>query len=129
MHAARHALDLFLNSRIVEAEAILRPELCKTSMYYSLGKAVLLALKSMMTFQAADFGEAIVALKQTVQLANTVISKSQSAESNGWFLDGLTSWIKGGLTVERLENMKPIARHAVSVSLSMAVILWMMLIH
>ncbi|KAI7874690.1 hypothetical protein K492DRAFT_211430 [Lichtheimia hyalospora FSU 10163] len=112
MHTARHALDLFLNSRIVEAEAILRPELCKTSMYYSLGKAVLLSLKSMMTFQASDFEEAIVALKQTVQLANTVARKSQSSESNGWFLEGLTSWIKGGLTIERLENMKPIARHA-----------------
>ena len=110
MRVARHILDLFLDSRIAEAEALLDPKLCKTSMYYALAKSVLLTLKSMMTFQQADFEVAIDALKHTVQLSTNIIRKGHGSL---WFLDGITSWIKSGTTVEQLKKMRPLYRHAV----------------
>ena len=111
MLSARRALDLFLNSRIQEAEAILEPQLCKTSMYYALGKSVLLTLKSMMTFEQADFQVAIEALRHTVQLSTNIMRKAHGAL---WFLEG---WVKNGLTVERLQKMRPLYRHAVCISI------------
>lgn len=110
IRAARQALDLFLDSRIVESEAILKPELCEKSMYYALAKAVLLALKSVMTFQSADFEVAINAMQHTVQLAKNIQRQSHSSL---WFL---TSWIHTGLTPEKLKQMRPLHRHAVSIS-------------
>ncbi|KAI8143507.1 hypothetical protein BJV82DRAFT_610694 [Fennellomyces sp. T-0311] len=109
MRAARRALDLFLDSRIAESEAILEPQLCKTSMYYALARSVLLTLKSMMTFQQADFEVAIDSLKHTVHLSSMIIRKGHGAL---WFLDGITSWIKSGTTVEQLKKMRPLYRHA-----------------
>ncbi|CDH55628.1 40s ribosomal protein s7 [Lichtheimia corymbifera JMRC:FSU:9682] len=106
IRAARQALDLFLDSRIVESEAILKPELCEKSMYYALAKAVLLALKSVMTFQSADFEVAINAMQHTVQLARNIQRQSHSSL---WFL---TSWIHTGLTPEKLKQMRPLHRHA-----------------
>ncbi|KAI7860329.1 hypothetical protein BDC45DRAFT_430529 [Circinella umbellata] len=106
MLSARRALDLFLDSRIQEAEAILEPQLCKTSMYYALGKSVLLTLKSMMTFEQADFQVAIEALRHTVQLSTNIMRKAHGAL---WFLEG---WVKNGLSVDRLQKMRPLYRHA-----------------
>ncbi|KAI9313865.1 hypothetical protein BX666DRAFT_1863517 [Dichotomocladium elegans] len=106
---ARRALDLFLDSRIAEAEAILQPQLCQTSLYYAHGRALLLTIKSVMTFQPEDFEAAYDALKHTVNLSNALIRKGQGGN---WFLEGLQSWVKGGLTRERLEAMKPVYRHA-----------------
>lgn len=110
IRAARQALDLFLDSRIVESEAILKPELCGKSMYYALARAVLLALKSVMTFQPADFDVAINAMQHTVQLARNIQRQSHSSL---WFL---TSWIHTGLTPEKLKQMRPLHRHAASIS-------------
>lgn len=109
IRAARQALDLFLDSRIAESEAILKPELCEKSMYYALGRAVLLALKSVMTFQPADFDVAINAMQHTVQLARNIQRQSHSSL---WFL---TSWIHSGLTPEKLKQMRPLHRHAASI--------------
>ncbi|KAI9490681.1 hypothetical protein BDB00DRAFT_836900 [Zychaea mexicana] len=109
MLSARKALDLFLDSRIPEAEAILEPHLCKTSMYYALGKSVLLTLKSMMTFQQTDFEVAIESLKHTVQLSSHLIRKGHGTL---WFLENITSWVRAGLSVDTLQKMRPLYRHA-----------------
>ncbi|KAI9019299.1 hypothetical protein CLU79DRAFT_818532 [Phycomyces nitens] len=96
----RTALDLFLDSRIPEAEAILSPNR-KTSMYYSLGHAFILFLKSMMTFQQSDIQVALDALKDTVQLANGLRRKDGS-----WL-----AWVKGN-SVNDIKDMSRIHRHA-----------------
>ncbi|KAI9269106.1 hypothetical protein BDA99DRAFT_479157 [Phascolomyces articulosus] len=106
MARTRIALDLFLDSRIHESEAMLEPHMVKTSMYYSLAQSVLLTLKSMMTFEQEDFRVAIDALKVTIQLSNNLIRKSHGAL---WFLEG---WAKPGLSVDRLQKMRPLYRHA-----------------
>ncbi|OAD69218.1 hypothetical protein PHYBLDRAFT_87937, partial [Phycomyces blakesleeanus NRRL 1555(-)] len=96
----RKALDLFLDSRIPEAEAILAPHR-KKSMYYSLGHAFILFLKSMMTFQQTDIQTALDALKDTVQIANGLRRKDGS-----WL-----AWVKGN-SVNDIKDMSRVHRHA-----------------
>lgn len=102
----RRAMDLFLNSRIPESEAILEPKRNST-LYHSLGHSFVLFLKSMMTFQHSDIEEAIDALKKTIQLADALRKKN-----SGW-LGNLTSWVKG-ISVLDVWEMSPLHRHAVS---------------
>lgn len=102
----RRAMDLFLNSRIPEAEQILEPKRNST-LYHSLGHSFVLFLKSVMTFQQSDIEDAIVALKKTIQLADAFRKKE-----NGW-LGNITSWVKG-MSVYDVWNMSRLHRHAVS---------------
>jgi hypothetical protein len=102
----RLAMDLFLNSRIPEAEKILEPKRYST-LYHSLGHSFVLFLKSVMTFQHTDIEEAIDALKETIQLADAFRKKN-----SGW-LGNLTSWVKG-ISVHDVWEMSPLHRHAVS---------------
>ncbi|KAI8968235.1 hypothetical protein BDF20DRAFT_895081 [Mycotypha africana] len=101
----RRAMDLFLNSRIPEAERILEPKRY-SSLYHSLGHAFVMFLKSMMTFQHSDIKIAIEALKKTIQLADAMRKK----KSQGW-LGNLTSWMKG-LTVHDVWSMSRLHQHA-----------------
>ncbi|KAI8332752.1 hypothetical protein BD560DRAFT_494053 [Blakeslea trispora] len=100
----RQAMDLFLNSRISDAESILKPKQDK-SLYHSLGHAFILFLKSMMTFEKGDIAEAIEALKQTIQLADALRKKE-----TGWF-GNITSWVKG-MSVQDVSSMSRLHRHA-----------------
>lgn len=102
----RRAMDLFLNSRIREAERILEPKRHST-LYHSLGHSFILFLKSLMTFQHTDIEAAIEALKKTIQLADALRKKD-----TGWF-GNITSWVKG-ITVHDISVMSRLHRHAVS---------------
>jgi hypothetical protein len=102
----RRAMDLFLNSRIPEAEQILEPKRHST-LYHSLGHSFVLFLKSVMTFQHTDIEAAIEALKKTIQLADALRKKE-----TGWF-GNITSWVKG-ITVHDIWAMSRLHRHAVS---------------
>lgn len=102
----RRAMDLFLDSRIPEAEKILEPKRHST-LYHSLGYSFVLFLKSMMTFQQADIEAAIEALKETIQLADALRKKN-----SGW-LGNITSWVKG-VSVNDVWEMSRLHRHAVS---------------
>lgn len=101
----RRAMDLFLNSRIPEAEQILEPKKDST-LYHSLGHSFVLFLRSVMTFQQSDIEDAIIALKKTLQLANAFRKKETS------WLGNITSWVKG-MTVFDVWNMSRLQRHAV----------------
>jgi hypothetical protein len=101
----RHAMDLFLNSHISEAEKILEPKRYST-LYHSLGNSFVLFLKSMMTFQHTDIEQAIHALKETIQLADALRKRESS------WLGNITSWVKG-ISVNDVWNMSRLHRHAV----------------
>jgi hypothetical protein len=101
----RRALDLFLDSKISDAENILEPKRY-SSLYHSLGHAFILFLKSLMTFQQVDIEAAIEALKETVQLADGFRKKD-----SGW-VGSISSWVKG-MTVQDIKNMSRLHRHAV----------------
>lgn len=102
----RQAMDLFLDSRIPEAEKILEPKRYST-LYHSLGHSFVLFLKSMMTFQHTDIEAAIQALKETLQLADALRKRETS------WLGNITSWVKG-ISVHDVWNMSRLHRHAVS---------------
>jgi hypothetical protein len=102
----RLALDLFLNSEIHEAEAILQPQRM-TSMYYSLGYSFILYLKCVMTFQKPDIDQALTSTKHTIALAGAL-----RKGATGW-MESITSWMKG-MTVEDVKSMTVVQRHAVS---------------
>jgi hypothetical protein len=104
----RHALDLFLNSRIREAEGMIIPNK-DSSMYWSLGYAFISFLKAMMTFQTADVETALDALKHTIQISG------QSRKRDTGFMDSFTSWMKGGNGLAPLKNMTKLQRHAVRI--------------
>ncbi|KAI9476598.1 MAG: hypothetical protein EXX96DRAFT_577717 [Benjaminiella poitrasii] len=101
----RRVMDLFLNSRIPEAEKILEPKRNST-LYHSLGHSFILFLRSMMTFQHADIEDAIIALKKTIQLADAMRKKD-----TGWF-GNISSWVKGGISVQDVRQMSRLQRHA-----------------
>ncbi|KAM3578559.1 hypothetical protein VKS41_008944 [Umbelopsis sp. WA50703] len=105
MASVRHALDLFLNSRIREAEGMIIPNK-DSSMYWSLGYAFISFLKAMMTFQTADVETALDALKHTIQISG------QSRKRDTGFMDSFTSWMKGGNGLAPLKNMTKLQRHA-----------------
>ncbi|KAI8088521.1 hypothetical protein BDF21DRAFT_378735 [Thamnidium elegans] len=100
----RLAMDLFLNSRIPEAEKILEPKRYST-LYHSLGHSFVLFLKSVMTFQHTDIEDAIEALKETIQLADAFRKKNSS------WLGNITSWVKG-ISVHEVWEMSRLHRHA-----------------
>ncbi|KAI9348420.1 hypothetical protein BD770DRAFT_349542 [Pilaira anomala] len=100
----RRAMDLFLDSRIPEAESILEPKR-QTSLYHSLGHSFVLFLKSLMTFQHTDIEEAIEALKETIQLSDAFRKKNSS------WIGNITSWVKG-ISVQDIWEMSRLHRHA-----------------
>ncbi|OZJ05668.1 hypothetical protein BZG36_01408 [Bifiguratus adelaidae] len=101
----RKALDLFLNSRISEAENILKPRY-KQTLYHTIGHALLSFLKALMTFEKADLEEAHDSLREAVTVANSLRKKDSGLVEN------LTSWVKGSASVETIKSMTRIQRHA-----------------
>lgn len=101
----RKSMDLFLNSRIPESEAILNAKK-DTSLYHSLGYAFVLFLKACMTFQRTDIEAGLEAMKEAYQLADKFRKKDSSWKN-------LSSWVKSH-SIQDIKNMTPLQRHAVS---------------
>lgn len=100
----RKAMDLFLNSRIPECEAILNPRK-DSSMYHSLGHAFVLFLKACMTFQKEDIEAGLEAMKQAYQMADKLRKRDSSWKN-------LSAWVKSH-TIQDIQSMTPLQRHAV----------------
>ncbi|KAI9016472.1 hypothetical protein CLU79DRAFT_762701 [Phycomyces nitens] len=101
----RRAFDLFLDSKIPEAEAILTPYY-ETSMYHSLGYGFILFLKCMMTFEKDDINTTLQILKKTIQLAGR-----ERKKDTGW-LDNITTWVKANGGLEYIKSLSCTQRHA-----------------
>ncbi|ORX61918.1 hypothetical protein DM01DRAFT_1331391, partial [Hesseltinella vesiculosa] len=102
MQQVHRALDCFYDSRIQEAEALLDQ---RDGIYVTLGRAFILFLKSMMTFQASDVQQTLDALKKTIQLANALRKK------DGW-VDSLSSFLQQKDPIAHIQAMTTIQRHA-----------------
>ncbi|CAG8587748.1 9692_t:CDS:2, partial [Paraglomus brasilianum] len=98
------ALQLFLNSRMSDAEDLLFIK-SKTSLYHSLGYSFVCYLKSLMTFEPQDIKKAISALKVTVYIASVLRKKE------GLF-GSLSSIIRTAAGVSALKSMSRLQRHA-----------------
>jgi hypothetical protein len=97
-------MDLFLNSRIPECEAILNPRK-DSSMYHSLGYAFVLFLKACMTFQKEDIEAGLEAMKQAYQMADKLRKRDSSWKN-------LSAWVKSH-SIQDIQTMTPLQRHAV----------------
>lgn len=101
IHEVRQAMDLFLNSRTAECEALLLPKR-DASMYHSLGYAFILSLKAVLTYQRTDIEAALDAMKQAYQVADKLRKGDASWKSL------ITTY-----SVQELKEMTPLQRHAV----------------
>ena len=105
IEVARHAMDLFLNSRMIEAERIIE-EYADSRLYYALGYALIATIKGFMTFEPADLAVAISLCKDALTIAN-LLRKPTSAVSNfGRFVRGT------GQSPTALSQMNEVQRHA-----------------
>ncbi|CAM0136020.1 hypothetical protein VKS41_005598 [Umbelopsis sp. WA50703] len=100
-----HALDLFLDSHIAEAEQMTMPR-ANTTLYWGLASSCMTCLKAMMTFQPADIETSLTYLKQGVQLASGYRKKDVG------FFESMTSWVKGGSSISVLSSMTIVQLHA-----------------
>ncbi|ORZ18461.1 hypothetical protein BCR42DRAFT_371864 [Absidia repens] len=99
---ARLAIDLFLNSQINEClDIVIRKR--QSSMYHSMSYACLLAGTAILTYQREDIGKAIVAMKETYQLADKFRCRTWKQHLRG---------ISKGHTIQEIKNMTPLQRHA-----------------
>ncbi|ORZ21113.1 hypothetical protein BCR42DRAFT_459188 [Absidia repens] len=96
------ALANFYDSKILEAEKLLAG---RDGVYVSLGKAFILFLKSMMTFDERDVQLTLDALKNAIQLSGSLRKK------DGW-MDSISSMWHQKNTNLSLQNMTTMERHA-----------------
>ncbi|KAI9301533.1 hypothetical protein BJ944DRAFT_168905 [Cunninghamella echinulata] len=96
------AMNCFYDSRIQEAETLLSN---KNGIYVSLGKAFILFLKSMMTFQETDIKSTHEALKETIQLAG------QLRKKEGWMNSFSSLWQQRN-PITHLQSLTIIEKHA-----------------
>ncbi|KAL2915010.1 hypothetical protein HK105_205554 [Polyrhizophydium stewartii] len=88
MADTERAVHLFLDSRVHDAERFLREKYCKT-LPHTLGYAVILSLKCLMTFDRSDIDEAMDALRVTVEVA-------QAFRKEQTLFGSLTGFVFGG---------------------------------
>lgn len=105
IEVARNALNLFLNSRMIEAERIIE-EYADRRLYYALGYALIATIKGFMTFEPADLAVAISLCKDTLTIANLLRKPCSAVSSFGRFVRGT------GQSPSALSQMDEVQRHA-----------------
>ena len=100
-----HALHLFLNSRMVEANNIVEVHADKR-IYYALAYALLATIKAFMTFEHQDLGTALEYCKDTLHIASLLRKQTSTISSIGSFLRGT------GPSVSSIASMSLVQRHA-----------------
>ncbi|SNX83318.1 uncharacterized protein MEPE_02025 [Melanopsichium pennsylvanicum] len=105
IEVARKALDLFLNSRMIEAERIIE-EFADSRLYYALGYALITTIKGFMTFEPADLAIAISLCKDALTIANLLRKPSSAVSNFGRFVRGT------GQSPSALSRMDEVQRHA-----------------
>ncbi|CAO1636996.1 unnamed protein product [Sympodiomycopsis kandeliae] len=102
---ARGALHLFLNSRMIEAEEIIK-EHADRRMYYALGYCLIATMKGFMTFESEDLAIAISYCKDAMHIAHLLRKPSNSVANFGRFVRGT------GHTPSGMAAMSIVQRHA-----------------
>ncbi|SPO24760.1 uncharacterized protein UTRI_01732_B [Ustilago trichophora] len=105
IEVARNALNLFLNSRMIEAERIIE-EYADRRLYYALGYALIATIKGFMTFEPADLAIAISLCKDALTIANLLRKPSSAVSNFGRFVRGT------GQSPTALAQMDEVQTHA-----------------
>ncbi|KAJ3151624.1 hypothetical protein HDU86_006043 [Geranomyces michiganensis] len=101
---AQKALDMFLDSKMVESEQFLRLKYGQT-LYHTLGFAIVSWLKACMTFEPSDVDTATETLRAAMDIA-TLYRKDTSS-----LVGSLASMVLR-TNKDPLKNMTPLQRHA-----------------
>ncbi|KAI8600179.1 hypothetical protein EDD21DRAFT_416106 [Dissophora ornata] len=107
----RVCMDMFLNSRMNEAEALLRGRHKPESMYYQFGKALMDALKALLTFRPEDIENAMKSFDLTLKVANT--QRKTSSIVGVSTVKAFGSWVTGTVGAGSFRGMTRIEKHAV----------------
>ncbi|KAJ3035838.1 hypothetical protein HDV00_003373 [Rhizophlyctis rosea] len=100
------ALTHFLNSQFTAADQVLRPSY-GTSLYHTLGLAVIRTIKAGMTFEPADIAQAIEAINITVEMAQAWRKKEAGmVASLAGSVVGLV-WSSGGSSSSTDKSKRP----------------------
>lgn len=105
IEVARGALHLFLNSRMIEAEEIIK-EHADRRMYYALGYGLIATMKGFMTFESEDLAVAISYCKDAMHIAHLLRKPSNSVANFGRFVRGT------GHSPSAMSGMSIVQRHA-----------------
>lgn len=105
IEVARGALNLFLNSRMLEAERIIE-EHADRRLYYALGYALIATIKGFMTFEPADLAVAISLCKDSLTIANLLRKPTNAVSNFGRFVRGT------GQSPSAMAQMDDVQRHA-----------------
>ncbi|KDN52642.1 hypothetical protein K437DRAFT_174585 [Tilletiaria anomala UBC 951] len=102
---ARRALHLFLNSKMLEAEEIVK-RYADRKLYYALGAALIAVIKGFMTFEPEDLAVAISFCKDTIHIAQLLRKPTNSVANFGRFVRGT------GQSPSAMHSMTHVQRHA-----------------
>ncbi|ORZ26790.1 hypothetical protein BCR41DRAFT_332843 [Lobosporangium transversale] len=106
----RVCMDLFLNSKMNEAEALLRGRHKPESMYYQFGKALVDALKAILTFHPDDIEKAMKSFDLTLKVTNA--QRKTSSIIGVSTVKALGSWVIGTVGASSFRGMTRIEKHA-----------------
>lgn len=99
------ALHLFLNSKMVAAEEIVQRS-SRTRLCYSIGLALISAIKALATFESEDLGFAIDRCKDTIVIAQLLRRGDAS------LFETIGRLAKGAPSLSSVQNMSLVQRHA-----------------
>lgn len=102
---ARKALNLFLNSRMLEAEELIA-KYADQKLYYALGDALIAVIKGFMTFEPEDLAKAISYCKDALHMATLLRKQTNTVSNFGRFVRGT------GHGPSTMANMSIVQRHA-----------------
>ncbi|KAF9924497.1 hypothetical protein BGZ65_008298, partial [Modicella reniformis] len=106
----RICIDMFLNSRMNEAIALLRGRHKPESMYYQFGKALEDALRAILSFQPADIETAMKSFDQTLKVANAQRKSSSMVGMDT--VKAIGSWVVGTIGGSSFRGMTRVEKHA-----------------
>ncbi|KAF9358549.1 hypothetical protein BGX26_001493 [Mortierella sp. AD094] len=107
----RIAMDLFLNARMNEGEALLRGRHKPESLYYSLGKSLVDTIRATMTFQRDDIENAMKSFDVTLKVASAQRKKSSSITGVGT-VKAIGNWVIGSVGANSFKGMTRLEKHA-----------------
>ncbi|KAF9585091.1 hypothetical protein BGW38_003934 [Lunasporangiospora selenospora] len=109
----RIAMDLFLNSRMNQAEELVmsRARQKPDSMYYQLGVALLMALRAILTFHPDKIEQAMKAFDATLKIANQHRKPASSVVGLST-VKSIGSWVIGNIGAGSFRGMTRLEKHA-----------------
>ncbi|KAK3812546.1 MAG: hypothetical protein J3R72DRAFT_462728 [Linnemannia gamsii] len=107
----RIVMDHALNNRMTEAEALLRGRHKPESMYYQFGKALVDALRAILTFHPDEIEKAMKSFDLTLKVADKQRRSASSVVGLGT-VRALGSWVVGSIGAGSFRGMTRIEKHA-----------------